>query len=417
MPGAHDYEGSRDGIIQISGAFFLVWRHESLPMCRFMIYKGRESMVLSDLLTKPAHSIINQSFDSRLRLDMRNPINGDGFGVGYYSSSNQPCVFKAITPAWNNVNLNNLSMCTESHLVFGHVRASTHGVLSETNCHPFSFGKFLFMHNGGISGFGMIKRKLVNHLEDRYFLLIQGSTDSECCFALFLDTVHKMGYDPADPHLKLTPTQLREALLKTIELIKEWQVEITDEPSLLNFAVTDGDSIVVLRYITSKTDEAASLHFSTGSKFYEYEPGLFKMERLNRSQDVIFVASEPLTFERGDWICVPSNTVITITTNNTVLMHPIEDEFYDYDMNARSSGLAMRKGLMGGVPQKPSGISSLASEAATPVTIPEIKRETESSSPESSLSSVTSVETITNEAPSPISIIPPLEREGRKSQN
>ena len=31
-------------------------------------------MVLSDLLTKPAHSIINQSFDSRLRLDMRNPL-------------------------------------------------------------------------------------------------------------------------------------------------------------------------------------------------------------------------------------------------------------------------------------------------------------------------------------------------------
>ena len=50
-------------------------------MCRFMIYKGREEMVLSDLLTKPAHSIINQSFDSRLRLDMRNPVNGDGFGV------------------------------------------------------------------------------------------------------------------------------------------------------------------------------------------------------------------------------------------------------------------------------------------------------------------------------------------------
>ena len=43
-------------------------------MCRFMIYKGREEMVLSDLLTKPAHSIINQSFDSRLRLDMRNPL-------------------------------------------------------------------------------------------------------------------------------------------------------------------------------------------------------------------------------------------------------------------------------------------------------------------------------------------------------
>lgn len=317
-----------------------------------MIYKGKESMTLSDLLTRPAHSIINQSFDSRLRLDMRNPINGDGFGVGYYRENNEPCVFKAITPAWNNVNLNSLSNCTESKLVFGHVRASTQGVLSETNCHPFLYGRILFMHNGGVSSFGKIKKKLVNHIEDKFFLFIQGSTDSECCCALFLDTLYKMGYDAEDPNTQYDHRVLREALLTTIRLLREWQTAVTLEPSLLNFAVTDGESVVVSRYITSKTDEAASLHFSTGSRFFEYEPGLFKMERLNRSQDVIFVASEPLTFERGDWTCVPTNTVISITKNSTVLMHPIMDEFYDVGLTERSSGLAMSKGLMGGVPTK-----------------------------------------------------------------
>ncbi|ODV80599.1 glucosamine 6-phosphate synthetase [Suhomyces tanzawaensis NRRL Y-17324] len=341
-------------------------------MCRFMIYKGREPMVLSDLLTKPAHSIINQSFDSRLRLDMRNPINGDGFGVGYYSTD-EPCIFKAITPAWNNVNLNNLSMCTKSRLVFGHVRASTQGVLSETNCHPFAYGKLMFMHNGGISLFEKLKRKLVDHLDDEYFLYIQGATDSECCFALYLNTLHQMGYNPGDKNEKFTHNILRQALVTTTELIKNWQVAITDEPSLLNFAVTDGESIVVSRYITSKTDEAASLHFSTGSRFFEYEPGLFKMERLNRSQDVIFVASEPLTFERGDWICVPTNTMLTITNNNTVLMHPIEDEFYDRGVSERSSGLAMSKGLMGGVPTK-NGTGS-ASVGSTLAELPPLSRE------------------------------------------
>lgn len=317
-------------------------------MCRFMIYKGKEPMVLSDLLTKPAHSIINQSFDSRLRLDMRNPINGDGFGVGYYST-NQPCIFKAITPAWNNVNLNNLSQCTTSNLVFGHVRASTQGVLAESNCHPFAYGKIMFMHNGGISAFDKLKRKLVLHIENKFFIYIQGSTDSECCFALYLDTLFKMGYDPDDSLISFSHKILKEAMLKTLELIKNWQIEVTLDPSLLNFAVTDGDSVVVCRYITSSIDEAASLHFSTGSRFFEYAPGLFKMERLNRSQDVIFVASEPLTFERGDWICVPSNSLLTITKNNTVLMYPIKDEFYTE--NERSSGLAISKGLMGGVPQ------------------------------------------------------------------
>lgn len=306
-------------------------------------------MVLADLITRPAHSIINQSFDSRLRLDMRNPINGDGFGVGYYSSITQPCIFKAITPAWNNVNLNNLSQCTISNLVFGHVRASTQGVLAESNCHPFAYGKIMFMHNGGISSFDEIKRKIVLHIENKFFIFIQGSTDSECCFALYLDTLYKMGFDPQDILINFSHKVLHQAMIKTLELIKNWQVEITSEPSLLNFAVTDGESVVVSRYITSLTDEAASLHFSTGSRFFEYEPGLFKMERLNRSQDVIFVASEPLTFERGDWICVPTNTMLIITKNNTVLMYPIEDEFYTD--GERSSGLAMSKGLMGGVPQ------------------------------------------------------------------
>lgn len=331
-------------------------------------------MLLLDLLTRPAHSIINQSFDLRLRLDMRNPINGDGFGVGFYGEKHEPCVFKAITPAWNNVNLNSLSNGTESDLVFAHVRASTQGVLAETNCHPFQYGKLLFMHNGGISAFGLIKRRLLAHLDDKFFLFIQGSTDSECCCALYLDTLYKMGYDAEDTNTVLPHKVLRDALLRTIELIKTWQTEVTDEPSLLNFAVTDGQSVVVSRYITSRTDEAASLHFSTGLRFFEYEPGLFKMERLNRSQDVIFVASEPLTFERGDWTCVPTNTIVSITEDSTVLMYPIMDEFWDSRMPERSSGFAMSKGLIGRVPpsKKELAVDELSSSLSQ---LPPLDRE------------------------------------------
>ncbi|GMF53653.1 unnamed protein product, partial [[Candida] boidinii] len=235
-------------------------------MCRFLIFKGTEPILLSNLLTRPAHSIINQSFDSRLRLDTRRPMNGDGFGLGYYtlddeydnhtdpndpyahyiktnasintgknsdglnlpsspSSSldeteeaikqedeNGPCVYKAITPAWNNLNLQRLAEKTKSKLVFAHVRASTYGVLSETNCHPFTYGKIMFMHNGGVSNFSKIKRKLINHIDDEYFLQIQGSTDSECCFALFLDTLSKMDVDLKDPRGNFGNEKLRLAL-------------------------------------------------------------------------------------------------------------------------------------------------------------------------------------------------------------
>lgn len=246
------------------------------------------------------------------------------------------------------MNLERLAEKTKSNLVFAHVRASTYGVLSETNCHPFTYDSLMFMHNGGLSNFNIVKRKLTNHIKDEYFLFLQGSTDSECCFALFLDTLDKMGVDPKSK--KIPHHLLREALLKTIEYIRIWTTEVSSEPSLLNFAVTDGDSVVVSRYITSKTEEAASLHFSCGSSFVEYEPNQYRMERLDRGQDIIMVASEPLTFERGDWIAVPTNSILTIK-NQTVLLHPIVDEFYQEDpLYTRSSDFAESKGLMGSVP-------------------------------------------------------------------
>jgi glutamine amidotransferase len=245
------------------------------------------------------------------------------------------------------MNLERLAEKTKSNLVFAHVRASTYGVLSETNCHPFTYHSLMFMHNGGISNFSRVKRKLINHIKDEYFLFLQGSTDSECCFALFLDTLDKMGYDTTKRDF--SPSILREALLKTIDYIRGWTKD-TPEPSLLNFAVTNGDTVIVSRYITSKTEEAASLHFSCGSSFVEYEPNQYRMERLDRGQNVIMVASEPLTFERGDWIAVPTNTVLTIK-KQTVLLHPIKDEYYQEDpLFARSSSFAESKGLMGSVP-------------------------------------------------------------------
>lgn len=39
------------------------------------------------------------------------------------------------------------------------------------------------------------------------------------------------------------------------------------EPSLINFAVSDGRSVVATRYVTSRRHEAASLYFATGTSF------------------------------------------------------------------------------------------------------------------------------------------------------
>lgn len=167
------------------------------------------------------------------------------------------------------------------------------------------------MHNGGIGGWKHVKRRLASSIGETWFLGVQGSTDSEWAFALFLDTLEKLGHDPNSdpgPH-GFGHAILRKALLKTIELINMFTSEIPehakgeDTVSLLNFAVTDGHSVVCSRYVSSKIDEAASLFFSSGTSWKapqsEEDRGQYRMERRDKGANIILVASEPLTFERG----------------------------------------------------------------------------------------------------------------------
>jgi len=45
------------------------------------------------------------------------------------------------------------------------------------------------MHNGGIEQFSKIKRRLQQELPDEVFNVVNGNTDSEWAFALFLSKV------------------------------------------------------------------------------------------------------------------------------------------------------------------------------------------------------------------------------------
>lgn len=54
-------------------------------MCRLMVFKGHKSMLMEDLLTNPARSIVTQSYAAQERLTGNTGfLNGDGFGVGWY---------------------------------------------------------------------------------------------------------------------------------------------------------------------------------------------------------------------------------------------------------------------------------------------------------------------------------------------
>lgn len=167
----------------------------------------------------------------------------------------------------------------------------------------------MWMHNGNIGGWEFVKKDLAFSVSRKWFNGVEGSTDSEWAFALFLDVMTRNGHDPDGdvPDGGFGHVVLRKAMLETIKRINKLIANIPQEGhegldtrSLLNFAVADGHTVVCTRYVSSATDEAASLYFSSGTSWKEEgRMGKYKMERRDKGADIVLVASEPLTFERG----------------------------------------------------------------------------------------------------------------------
>jgi glutamine amidotransferase len=271
-------------------------------MCRLMLYLGPETR-LSSLIIEPAHSLIRQSTHSTEREE---PLNGDGFGIGWYARefSAEPAVFRSITPAWNNRNLQNLARVVASDCVLAHVRAATQSSgVNEANCHPFRWRQYLCMHNGDVGDFRLVRRQLLAQVCDEAFGNVYGSTDSEHFFALFIDSL--LGSDEPDPALKLARS-LAQTISRTLELVRGVGGA---SPSYLNVAISDGECAVVSRFTDAQDGVPESLYYFTGE--------LYPVLGGNRRSDsrptlhAVTVSSERLTDDPG-WREVPAGQIIIL---------------------------------------------------------------------------------------------------------
>lgn len=271
-------------------------------MCRFTLYLG-PPLKLSTLLLEPSHSLIRQSYQASERAE---PLNGDGFGVGWYAPevSPEPAVFRSVSPAWNNRNLTSLAKVVSSPCIFAHVRAATPGMfVSEANCHPFQWGRLLFMHNGNVGGFHRIRRALLDGLSDEAFALIQGTTDTEHLFALF---VHELGQQATS-----APPQerLARALHRVVHRVLQLQATHGEgSTSTLNLAVSDGEHAVVCRFTDAPNTPPESLYY-LARQLYTPAAEHTPMRRAREASESVVVSSERLT-EEHDWKVVPPSHLL-----------------------------------------------------------------------------------------------------------
>lgn len=270
-------------------------------MCRFAAYLGPRIRI-SSLVTDPKHSIIRQSYKAK---ELEEPLNGDGFGISWFAPelSPYPVSFKEITPAWNSKNLQNIASVTESPCVFAHVRAATvGGEVSRTNCHPFTWNQFTFMHNGTIFGFDKLVRRLRQGLSDESYAQIKGSTDSEHLFSLFIDAIR----DIANPSLDAIVTALTATIAQVEHLREVLQIA---EPATLNLVVSNGMCLVATRYASPGT-QSNSLYFAKGDRFHCAD-GICAMADGNRA---VLVASEPLE-QSQKWHQVAHNQMVRVNAD------------------------------------------------------------------------------------------------------
>jgi predicted glutamine amidotransferase len=258
-------------------------------MCRWLAYSG-SPILIEELLYGPEHSLIDQSRHARMGVDT---TNGDGFGVGWYSADTEtPAVFRSIEPAWNDRNLREVTAHVHSPLFLAHIRASTGTAVQQTNCHPFRRGEWLWVHNGLVRDFHLIKRDLALAVDESLYADMEGSADSEMLFYLALT----FGLED-DP-----PTAVARMVGFVEEVGHRHGVE---HPIQMTIGTTNGESMWAFRYSSER--DSRSLFFSTDIRavreMYPERPRLQEV-----SDETRIIVSEPLLDLPGAWNEVPESS-------------------------------------------------------------------------------------------------------------
>jgi len=253
-------------------------------MCRFLAYLGAP-VFLEEIITKPCHSLIHQSLHAS---EAKTVTNGDGFGLGWYGERSEPGIYRELRPAWSDENLLALCRQVRSHAFFAHIRAATGTATTRANCHPFSHGRSLFMHNGQIGCYPRLKRRLENMLPEELYLEREGTTDSEL---LFLNAVARGA--------ESDPVAAFDAVLsEVVEMMRGCGI---CEPLRFAATFTDGTALHAFRWASD--DKAPTLYW-------------------RRTETAFMVASEPIDSQRESWTLVPQGSAITGSATGAPALRP-----------------------------------------------------------------------------------------------
>ena len=262
-------------------------------MCRWVAYLG-SPIAPKELLHDPERSLIEQS--RRHAPNMALP-NGDGTGLGWYDRRDEPALFRSIVPAWGDENLLELAAEIRSPLFLAHVRAGTGTPVQQTNCHPFRYRNWLFVHNGYVADYEVLRRELLLAVRPDLFTNIEGSTDSELLFHLAL--TFGLAEDPIAGLARMAGFVEAAAAA----------AGVADPALQMTVGLSDGTRLYAARYASGTEVNTLFVSEDVGSLRMLYPEN----ERFSHFSDgARAVVSEPLIDLPGMWREIPAGTALVI---------------------------------------------------------------------------------------------------------
>ncbi|WP_306324999.1 ergothioneine biosynthesis protein EgtC [Streptomyces venezuelae] len=242
-------------------------------MCRHVAYLG-EPVALGELVVRPAHGLLRQSWEPRTQRS--GVVNADGFGVGWYAEGDPvPARYRRTGPIWGDLSFADLARVVRSGALLAAVRGATvPGADGEAAAAPFAAGPWLFSHNGAVTGWPDSLEALAGTLSAGELLRVEARTDSALLWALALHRLRSG--DAPGPALAETVREVAEAA----------------PGSGLNLLLTDGSLIAATAW---------------GNSLWYL-----------RSPDRVVVASEPYDADPR-WQEVPERTLVTATRADVAL--------------------------------------------------------------------------------------------------
>jgi hypothetical protein len=156
-------------------------------------------------------------------------VNADGFGVGWYADSDpRPARYRRARPIWSDPSFADLARVTRSRAVLAAVRSATEDTeTGEAAAAPYAADRWLFSHNGSLSGWPESGAILAAGLPPGDVLALEARCDSAVIWAVVLRRLRE-GCGPAD------------ALAATVR-----ELDARRLAGRFNFLLTDGDALLL----------------------------------------------------------------------------------------------------------------------------------------------------------------------------